>query len=103
MRKFVLQERVTTIVAKHFSVNYKNPSHSILTKYFTISISIKSGIWRDKTMVNKLMYISNNDTQFTPSISSISGWNVLALEEQTNQNSIKVLKVVKPTNKTTLS
>ena len=37
-----------------------------------------------------------------PSEFTISGWNVLytELNEPTNQNSIKVLKVIDPTNKT---
>ena len=55
-------------------------------------------------MANKSMYIPNDDTENYPSVD----YNCLLkhlktqLNEPTNQNSIKVHKVVKPTNKKTL-
>ena len=47
------------------------------------------------------MYITNDVTQITPSV-DFNYWLKLLdtqLNEQPNQNSIKVLKVVEPTNK----
>ena len=55
-------------------------------------------------MADKLMYIPNDDTQVTPSV----GYNQwlkhldTQLNDSTNQNEIKVPKVVKPTNKNKL-
>ena len=55
-------------------------------------------------MVDKLMYIPNDDTEITTSV-EYSYW-LKRLDTQhnewTNQNSLKVLKVVEPSNKTTL-
>ena len=55
-----------------------------------------SGIYRDKTMTYKLMYILNDDT---PSVDY--SW-CLKLNKPTNQNSTTVPKDVKPKNKKTL-
>ena len=48
-------------------------------------------------MVDKLMYILNDDTQITQSV-DYNKWLDTQLNEQTNQNS-KVTKVVKLINK----
>ena len=47
-------------------------------------------------MADRLMYIPNDETQNYPFCRLQL---VVALNEPTNQNSMKVLKVVKPTNK----
>ena len=56
-----------------------------------------------KTMADKLMYIPNDDTQKYP-FCRLQWLKRLdtQLNKQTNQNSLKVLKVVKTTNKKTL-
>ena len=55
------------------------------------------GIYRNKTTDDKLMYIPNDKTQNYPFCRL-----QLVLDAPTNQNSIKVPKVVNPTNKKTL-
>ena len=54
-------------------------------------------------MADKLMYIPNDDKQITP-LDYNQGLKrlVTQLNESTNQNLVKVPKVVKPTNKKTL-
>ena len=55
---------------------------------------------KGKTMANKLMYIRNVDTKITPLKFTISlKYLDTQLNEITNQNSIKIPKVVMPTNK----
>ena len=58
-------------------------------------------MYRDKTLVNKIMYnyIPNDDTQITLSVD----YNKLLKHEPTNPNPVKVPKLVKPTNKETLN
>ena len=56
-------------------------------------------------MANKLMYIPNDDKQNNPFFRIQSHWFKrldIQINELTNQNSIKVPKVIKPTNKKTL-
>ena len=48
-------------------------------------------------MADKLVYIPNDNTKISP-----LGRLQAQLNERTNQNSIKVLKVVKPTNKSVI-
>ena len=61
-------------------------------------------ILRDKTMADKLMYISNDDTQNYPfyRLQLVLKHLYTKLNEPTIQNLIKVPKVVKPTNMKTL-
>ena len=58
------------------------------------------------TIVDKLMYIPNDVTQKCSFCITINGWWLKCLDTQlfkpSNQNSIKVPKVVIPTNKKTL-
>ena len=61
--------------------------------------TVLPGIYRDKTVADKLIYIPNYDTQNTPSV-DYNKW--LKRLDTTNQNSIKVPKVVKLTYKKTL-
>ena len=59
----------------------------------------------DKTMTNKFMYKPNDDTQNAPSV-DYSQWLkrfATQIKEPNNQNSMKVPKNVKITNKKTLS
>ncbi len=58
-------------------------------KYFYTKLS---GIWRDKTIANKLLYNSNDITQ---NYERLDTW----VKDPINQNSKKVPIVVKPTNK----
>ena len=55
------------------------------------------GIWRVKTMADKIMYIPNDDI-----ITICTNVWTLKLNEPTNKNAIKVPKVVNPINKKTL-
>ena len=68
----------------------------------TTKISVTSE--RDTPMVYKLMYITNNDTQYYISVDYNQWLKRLdtQLNELTNQNSIKVTKVVVPTNNKTV-
>ena len=50
-----------------------------------------AGNLRDKTMDDKLIYIFNDENEINPFL----------FNNQTNQNSIRVPKVIKPTNKIT--
>ena len=59
------------------------------------------GSKRDKTMADKLVYIPNVDSQNYPFYRLQLGFYP-QLNEPTNQNSILVPKVVKPTNQKTL-
>ena len=61
---------------------------------------LSAGIKWDKTMADKLMHTPNDDTQNYPF--SRLQLEVETFGHSTNQNSIKVLKVVKPSNKKTL-
>ena len=58
----------------------------------------KVDICRDKTIADKLMYIPNHDTQNYPFYRSYLHMNT-QLNDPTNQNSIKVPKVIKPTKR----
>ena len=55
-------------------------------------------------MTNKLMYIPNANTKITPYVNNNQRLKRLEtqLNKPTNQNSVKVPKVVKPKNKKTL-
>ena len=55
-------------------------------------------------MANKLMYTTNDDAQNHPScrLQLVDKWLDTLMNESTNKNSIKVPKVVKPTEKKTL-
>ena len=68
--------------------------------FILVLFTIKTGILRDKTIADKLMYIPSNDTQNYPfcRLQLV----VETFNEPTNQNSIKVPKVIKLTNKKTL-
>ena len=58
----------------------------------------------DKTMADKIIYIPNDDTQNYP-FPELNQWLKrlnTQLNKPTNQNTLKVPKVVKPTNKKTL-
>ena len=52
-------------------------------------------------MVDKLMYIPNDETENYP-LQLVVQYLDTFFNEKTNQNSIKIPKVVKPTNKKTL-
>ena len=60
-----------------------------------------SGILIDKTMAVKLMYITNDDTLNYPlsTLQLMVAQLDTQLNKPTNQNSLKVPKVIKPTNK----
>ena len=62
---------------------------------------MKIKILRDKTIADKLMFITNQKTHNHPSVDFNQQLKRLdtQLNERTNQNSIKVSKVFKPTNK----
>ena len=53
-------------------------------------------------MADKLMCVLYDKTQNYPFSITFIGWNVWTLNVPTNQNSLKVSKVVKPTIKKTL-
>ena len=55
-------------------------------------------------MADKIMWIPKNGTKKSPSVNYNYNFKRLhtQLNEPTNQNSIKVLKVVRPTNKKSL-
>ena len=57
---------------------------------------------RDKTIKDKLIYIPNDDTQNYPFYRLQLLVKTFGLNESTNQNSIKISKVDKLTNKKTL-
>ena len=58
--------------------------------------------FRDKTVADKFIYIPNDDTENYPFCRLQLETCSYQLYEPTNQNSIKVLNVVRPTNKKTL-
>ena len=62
------------------------------------------GIRRNKTMADKLMYITNDATQNYPfcKLQFVVKRQDTILNKPTNQNLIKVPKVVKPTKMKTL-
>ena len=79
--------------------NFKTVDIKVDFVYLICNYLLESGIYRDKTMVDKLMYLPNDDT---PLLYYYNLWLKRLITQQnepTNQNSIKVPKVVKPTNK----
>ena len=76
----------------------------VLDGVFIFIENILSGIYRDNTMADKLMYILNDNTQNYPfrKLNFRLKRMDTKFYKQTNQNSLNFPKFVKPTNKKTL-